>query len=113
MSLHDIVVIGASAGGLHPLIQLVSGLPACFPAAIFVVVHIPAGYTSILPDMLRQTGRLPAAHAHDGQAIVEGHVYVAPSDHHLILDGGVMHLYHGPKENYSRPAIDPLFRSAA
>lgn len=113
MSARDIVVIGASAGGVEALTQVVAALPASFPAALFVVVHIPATYPSLLPEILSRQSALPAGPAVDGEAIQKGRIYVAPPDHHLLLQDSVMRLSHGPKENYCRPAIDPLFRSAA
>lgn len=110
---HDIVVIGASAGGVEALSKLVSGLPAHLPAAVFVVLHVPAHGTSVLPDILSRAGPLGATHAKDGQGIQSGHIFVAPPDCHLLLEQGLIRLSRGPKENAARPAIDPLFRSAA
>ncbi len=109
----SLVVIGASAGGVQALIELVSELPASFAAAVFVVVHTPANHRSLLPKVLNVHSRLPAVHASDGETILPGHIYVAPPDRHLLVEQGVMRLTHGPKENHSRPAADPLFRSAA
>jgi two-component system chemotaxis response regulator CheB len=110
---HDIIVIGASAGGVEALITLVRGLPADLPAALFVVLHVPAQSTSALPRILSHNGPLPAVHAVNGQKIELGHIYVAPPDHHLLVDNGYVRLGRGAKENMHRPAIDPLFRSAA
>src|SRR5437763_2217226 len=110
---HDIIVIGASAGGVEALVKLVGSLPADLPAAIFLVLHIPAQSPSLLPDILNRAGPLHALHPVDGQAIQYGHIYVAPPDHHLIVEEGVVRIIRGPKENRHRPAIDPLFRSAA
>jgi two-component system chemotaxis response regulator CheB len=110
---HDIVVIGASAGGVEATAALVRGLPADFPAAVFVVVHFPANVRSVLPRILERAGPLPAAHARDGESIEPGRIYVAPPDLHLLLDAGAVRLVRGPKENNARPAIDPLFRTAA
>ena len=109
----DIVVIGASAGGLEPLEQLVSDLPPNFPAAIFVVVHVPATSISHLPEILGRKGPLSASHPPDGNRIRHGHVYVAPPDQHLVINDGHIQLSPGPKENRARPAVNPLFRSAA
>lgn len=109
----DIIVIGASAGGLEALKQLVTNLPADLPAAVFVVIHFPAFATSYLPEILGRFGALPAAHAVDGEPIVAGRIYVAPIDNHLLVENGTVRVWHGPKENHTRPAIDPLFRSAA
>jgi two-component system chemotaxis response regulator CheB len=108
---HDIVVIGASAGGVSALTQLVSGLPSDLPAALFVVLHV--SFWSNLPEILSKAGPIPAIHPRDGQPIEKGRIYVAPPDYHLILADGTMRLEHGPKENRHRPAIDTLFRSAA
>jgi two-component system, chemotaxis family, protein-glutamate methylesterase/glutaminase len=110
---HDIIVIGASAGGVEALIALVGGLPADFPAAIFVVVHFPAQSASALPRILTRAGPLPATHAQHEEAIRPGRIYVATPDCHLLVRPGVVHVVRGPRENHCRPAIDPLFRSAA
>jgi two-component system chemotaxis response regulator CheB len=110
---HDIIVIGASAGGLEPLQQIVGDLPPDLPAAIFVVLHFPQGGRSVLPEILNRLRRMSATHPHDGQTIQPGRIYVAPTDHHLLLERGHMRLSRGPRENHSRPAVDPLFRTAA
>src|ERR671933_2234360 len=110
---HDIIVSGASAGGMEALQILVRGLPADLPAALFVVWHLPPHSFGVLPDVLDRSGPLPAAHARDGEPIVPGRIYVAPPDRHLLLEPGQVRLTRGPKENHFRPAIDPLFRSAA
>jgi two-component system chemotaxis response regulator CheB len=110
---HDVIVVGASAGGVEALVKLVRGLPAGLPASLFIVCHFPAGGQSILPEILSRSGQLLARHARDGEPIYPGHIYVAPPDRHLLLADGQMHLWHGPRENRCRPAIDPLFRSAA
>ena len=110
---HDIIVIGASAGGVEALITLVSDLPADLSAAVFVVLHIPPHQPTALPAILDRSGPLSAVHAKDGRVIERGYIYVAPPDHHLLLENGHMGVRRGPKENRHRPAIDPLFRSAA
>jgi two-component system, chemotaxis family, protein-glutamate methylesterase/glutaminase len=110
---HDIVVVGASAGGVEALIRLVASVPAQLPAAVFVVLHVPPSGTSALPDILGRSGPLPAGHVKDGEPIEHGRIYVAPPDHHLLLRPGHVHLARGPRENGHRPAVDPLFRSAA
>jgi two-component system, chemotaxis family, protein-glutamate methylesterase/glutaminase len=109
----DIVVVGASAGGVEALDQLVRGLPPELPAAVLVVLHLPAGGRSVLPAILTRAGALPAVVPQDGARPDRGHIYVAPPDRHLLLVGHEMRLTGGPRENGHRPAIDPLFRSAA
>jgi two-component system chemotaxis response regulator CheB len=110
---HQVVVIGASAGGIGAVSGILRELPGDFPAAIFVVVHIPATIRSALPSVLSRRSSLVALHPQAGEAIERGRVYVAPPDHHLLMDGGRVLLSHGPEENGFRPAIDVLFRSAA
>jgi two-component system, chemotaxis family, protein-glutamate methylesterase/glutaminase len=112
-SQRNIVVVGASAGGVEALSTFVAGLPPEFPAAVFVVMHIPAHTPSALHQILERAGRLPAVQAVDGEPIRKGHIYVAPSDRHLMIDGDRIRLTRGPKENRSRPSINVLFRSAA
>lgn len=104
--------MGASTGGLSALKQIFTALPADLPAAIFAVMHIGPG-ESILPRLLGSVCPLPVAHATDGAQVETGKVYLAPPDHHLLLENGHMRLTHTAKENHARPAIDPLFRSAA
>ena len=113
MATRDVVVVGASAGGVEALREMVAHLPADYPGAIFVVVHVPADAPSMLPRILARAGPLPAVHAKRGEAIESGCIYVAPPDHHLLLKPEGLWVGHGPKENGHRPAIDPLFRSAA
>ncbi|GAC1349822.1 MAG: chemotaxis protein CheB [Ktedonobacteraceae bacterium] len=110
---HDIIVIGASAGGVEALVTIARTLPPKLPAAIFIVLHIPAQSPSHLPDILNRFGLLKAVHATDGTAIVHGRIYIAPPDHHMLVERGKIRIVHGPKENRHRPAVDPLFRSAA
>ena len=110
----DIIVIGASAGGVAALKNVVRGLPAGFPASIFVVCHFPPEERSILPEILSRSGPLLASHAVDGEAFLPGQIYVAPPDRHLLLaPDGRMRLSREARENHHRPAVDPLFRSAA
>src|SRR3954451_14678007 len=109
----DIIVVGASAGGVEALGKLVAGLPAELPASIFVVLHLLPSGTSVLDSILHRSGSLPASTAVDGERFERGHIYVAPPDQHLLLWDGEMRLSLGPRENGHRPAIDPLFRSAA
>ena len=110
---HDIVVVGASAGGIEALKELVGALPGDLAASVFVVLHLPAGGTSVLPDILTRAGQLPAEHVHDGVAITRSRIFVAPPDCHVQITDGTAEAVAGPKENGHRPAIDPLFRSAA
>ncbi len=110
---HDIIVIGCSAGGVEALAELVRGLPADLPASLFIVHHFPAQGTSVLPAILQREGPLPAGHGRDGESIRPGRLYVAPPNHHLLVKRGHVSLARGPRENGHRPAVDPLFRSAA
>ncbi|MEP0747337.1 MULTISPECIES: chemotaxis protein CheB [unclassified Coleofasciculus] len=109
----EIVVIGASAGGMEALKKLLAQLPSNFPGAIFIVWHIAPAYPSVLPQILDRVCSLPVAHAIDKEAIKPGRVYVAPPDHHLLVESGYVRVTKGPKENRFRPSIDVLFRSAA
>jgi len=109
----DIVVVAASAGGLEPLRTLLAGLPADLPAAVLVVLHVPASRGRTLPDILDRAGPLPAAAAVDGEPLRSGRVYVAPPDRHLLLMSDVVRTSRGPRQNGVRPAANPLFRSAA
>lgn len=109
----NIILIGASAGGLDPLLTIVSGLPPDFPAALFVVQHIAPTGPSLLPEILDRAGPLGAQHATDGAPIERGCIYIAPPDHHMLVRGGHLHVVRGPRENGFRPAIDATFRTAA
>jgi two-component system, chemotaxis family, protein-glutamate methylesterase/glutaminase len=113
MARRDIVVIGGSAGAIESVSEIVRGLPPDFPAAVFVVVHFPGSVTSALPRILNRAGTLPAAHPDNEGPIQPGRIYVAPPDCHLFIEDDKIRLTRGPKENGHRPAIDPLFRSAA
>ena len=109
----DIVVIGASAGGIEALRAVMGGLPPDLPAAILVVMHMPPGGPSALPGILDRAGPLPAVTAQSGMKLRHGKVYVAPPGHHLLLVDESMTLTDGPTESGHRPAINALFRSAA
>ncbi len=108
----SIVVIGASAGGIQALLEVIAELPGTFAAPVFVVVHVGTG-RSVLPTLLSRGGALQATHATHGERFEPGHIYVAPPDCHMLVREDRIELSHGPRENHSRPAIDPLFRSAA
>jgi len=109
----DIIAIGASAGGVEALRTVVRRLPAGFPASIFIVMHVAARSRSFLPEILARAGKLPVAHAVDGESIETGRIYIAPPDNHLLVEQGHVHLNCGPKEQHHRPCINVLFRSAA
>src|SRR5256885_2284843 len=114
MQTHDIVCIGASAGGIEALRVIASGLPGDLPAVIFVVQHLHPADPGCLPDILRRAGPLPARHPVDGEQAEPGWILIAPPDRHLLVSAySRVHLSRGPRENRARPAIDPLFRSAA
>ncbi|HEY1304658.1 MAG TPA: chemotaxis protein CheB [Vicinamibacterales bacterium] len=108
-----LVVIGGSAGGIEALRTLASNLPEDFSAPICVVLHTAPDSPGLLPSILARSGALPAEHATSGVRMQPGHFYVAPPDHHLMIEPGALQLTKGPRENRFRPAIDPLFRSAA
>jgi len=113
MSNRDIIVIGGSAGATAPLKEILARLPTTIPAAIFIVLHIPAHGIGILSTVASAAGKLPARQAESGMPIENGNVYLAAPDHHLLLSESRIILGRGPRENMVRPAIDPLFRSAA
>jgi two-component system chemotaxis response regulator CheB len=109
----DIIVIGGSSGATAPLKHILGRFPEDLPAAVFVVLHIPARSTGILAIVASAAGRLPVREVEDGMPIERGHVYIAAPDRHLIVADNQIRLGRGPRENMVRPAIDPLFRSAA
>jgi two-component system chemotaxis response regulator CheB len=110
---HNIIVIGTSAGGLKALSAVLSELPADIGAAIFVVQHLAADKKSLLPKLLGDICDLPVMNPIDGAKFETGHVYVAPPDHHLLVNADTVRVLRGPQENRFRPSIDALFRSAA
>jgi two-component system chemotaxis response regulator CheB len=112
-SRRDIVVIGASAGGVAALCSVIQALPSDFPAAVFVVLHLPPHSHSALPAILSRNGRLPASHPAEGERLQAGRIYVAPPDRHLTVEGERVHLSRNAGENGHRPAIDVTFRTAA
>jgi two-component system chemotaxis response regulator CheB len=109
----DTIVIGASAGGLAALSELARELPAELPASLFVAQHSAPASPPVLPEILDRAGSLPAKLAVGGEQIERGQVYVAPPDHHLMIGEDRVRVSRGPRENGHRPAVDPLFRSAA
>lgn len=110
---HDIVVVGASSGGVEALSRLVRRLPAGLEASVFVVLHMAPNRASALPAILAREAALPTVQAQDGEPIRRGHIYVAVPDRHLIVRPGHIALTAGPTENRVRPSVDALFRSAA
>jgi two-component system chemotaxis response regulator CheB len=113
MTIERIIVAGASAGGVESLMAFSASLPADFGAPVFVVMHIAPNYVSKLPEILSRSGPLPARHPEDGEKFKPGHIYIAPPDHHLLIEGDRVIVTRGPKENRNRPSVDALFRSAA
>lgn len=109
----DLFVVGGSAGGLAALLELVRGLPATLDAALCVAIHSSPSSPGLLPRIVQRSSLLPCAFARDGDAVEAGRVYCAPIDRHLLVDGDRLRLSRGPTENGFRPAIDPLFRTAA
>src|SRR5687768_5335625 len=103
MQTRDIIVIGASAGGFEALKKIVADLPKDFPASMFIVWHMSADVRGILPQVLNRVGPLLAAHAYDNEPIKPGHIYIAPPDHHLMVEEGRVRVSKGPKENRFRP----------
>jgi two-component system chemotaxis response regulator CheB len=112
-NVRDIVVVGASAGGIEALKAFVKDLPADFKGSIFIVLHVPSYSETRLPWILSKVGNIEAVLPDDGEEIEPGKIYVAPNDHHMLLQEGKIVVKRGPKENRFRPAIDALFRSAA
>lgn len=111
--MRDIIAIGASSGGIRALKELTAGLPADLPASIFIVLHMLPTAASILPEILGKRSLLPVAFAKDNEPIRAQRIYVAPPDYHLLVERDHMHAVSGPREHFSRPGINPLFRSVA
>jgi two-component system chemotaxis response regulator CheB len=114
MQAKDIVVVGASAGGIEALKVVVAALPKDLDATVFVTIHVAPYGTSVLPEILKHAGALPASSPRDWEPIRRGHIYVAPPDHHLLFEcHGFIRITRGPRENRFRPAVDSMFRAAA
>jgi two-component system chemotaxis response regulator CheB len=109
----DIIVIGGSTGAIGAIRTILAGLPADFAGSLFIVVHTSPNAPGVLDVIFGTAGPLPVRLATNGERIEPGRVYVAPPDHHLIIEPGRVRLTRGPRENRFRPAVDPLFRSAA
>jgi two-component system, chemotaxis family, protein-glutamate methylesterase/glutaminase len=112
MECRSVIVVGGSAGAVEPLQELVSGLPRELAAAVCVVLHL-GNRQSMLPELFSRVGSLPASWASDGDPLQPGRIFVAPPDHHLLVMRRHLRISRGPRENGTRPAVDPLFRSAA
>src|SRR5262245_5945334 len=112
MPQRDLVVIGASAGGLQPLTTIIERLPADLQACVLIVVHTRADGSGVLPSILGRVGNLPVTFARDGDVLQRSHIFVARPDFHLIVTPTSLRVLHGPRENGFRPAVDPLFRTA-
>ncbi len=113
MPKRNIIVAGASAGGVDALKSFVKSLPGYLKASVFIVLHIPSYTRSYLPEILSKETSLPVTHPSDGEKIEQGHIYVAVPDHHLLIEDEKIGIKKGPKENRFRPSTDVLFRSAA
>jgi two-component system, chemotaxis family, protein-glutamate methylesterase/glutaminase len=109
----DVIVIGASAGGVEALIQLFSAFPRKFPAIIAVVIHRSPIYNLHLSTVLGRHATIPVREPEPNETLAEGTIYLAPRDHHMLLKGKQIELNRGPKEHFTRPAVDPLFASVA
>ena len=110
---HRTIAIGGSTGAVKDLKRILGALPADFPAPVFIVIHVGAQGRNLLAKTFEGCGPLPVTTAKDGETIEAGHVYIAPSDRHLLVMDGAIRLGRGPRENMARPAVDALFRSVA
>jgi two-component system, chemotaxis family, protein-glutamate methylesterase/glutaminase len=110
---HDLIVIGASAGGIQAMQTLLRSLPPSLPAMVLLAIHLAAESRSQMPLLFGRESNLPVNWAEDGEPLVHGQVRIAPPDHHLLVERQALRVVKGPRENRHRPAIDPLFRSAA
>jgi two-component system chemotaxis response regulator CheB len=109
----DLIVVGASLGGVEVLPRFVAGLPTELEASVLIVMHMSANSSSYLPSILQKATSWPTHVALDGEVPQQGHIYVAIPDHHLMVDGNRLRVTRGPRESHARPSIDVLFRSAA
>jgi two-component system, chemotaxis family, protein-glutamate methylesterase/glutaminase len=108
-----VIAIGGSAGAPEAMMSLIRDLPADLPAAVLVAIHRTPEGPDLLAEILENLGSLPTVMAEEGQRLERGRIYVAPPDRHLLVEHDHLHVRRGPRENRARPAIDPLFRSAA
>src|SRR5262245_46053721 len=113
MANRDILALGTSAGGIDALRFLAREFKKDLQASVLVLIHLSSQFRSVLDAILTQAGPLTATFAKDGEALRHGHIYIGPPERHLIVDGDRLRLGKGPRENHARPAIDPMFRSAA
>ena len=113
MERRDLICIGTSAGGVEALSAIAAALPEGLPASVLVVLHLAPDHESALPRILSSAGPVPARHPKDHEALAPGRIYVAPPDRHMLVEPGRIRLVRGARENSHRPAVDPLFRSAA
>src|SRR5687768_2106447 len=113
MANHDIIVVGASAGGVSALTKLVESFPENLNASVFIVLHTSPDSPGLLPNILSRKGPLEAVHPQDGEEYKKGKMYVAPPDHHLVLERGHVVVKKGAREYHLRPSIDALLRAAA
>jgi two-component system, chemotaxis family, protein-glutamate methylesterase/glutaminase len=113
MANRDVLAIGTSAGGFDALRFLAGEFSRDFPASVLMTIHLSSQFRSALDAILTQSGPLPASFATDGETLKKGHIYIAPAERHLIVEREQLRLGSGPRENNSRPSLDPMFRSVA
>jgi two-component system chemotaxis response regulator CheB len=113
MSNRDVLALGTSAGGVEALLFLAKSFAPDFPASVFVTIHLPSHFRSSLDEVLDRAGPLPAVFAKDGDRLRKSHIYIAPTDRHLLIEKDRIVLGHGSRENNARPSIDPMMRSVA
>ena len=109
----DVILIGASAGGVEAISKVLAGLPKDFNAAIAITLHRGASHASLLTEVLGARSKLEVVQARNAEPFSQGRVYLAPPDHHLTFSGGFIELDHGPREQHARPSVDVMFRSGA